>query len=115
MSRSVPGGPGTQLGLPIPVLDALIAAALPKVHYWRDKQQREVDFVVPRGRDAVDAIECKWRPDEFKTRGLLAFRASCPKGRNYVVSPLDGPGYARRQDGLQVTVLSPAELRKTFA
>ena len=33
------------------VLDTLIAAGAPKIHFWRDKQQREVDFVVPRGRD----------------------------------------------------------------
>ena len=31
------------------VLDTLIAAGVPKVQFWRDKQQREVDFVVPRG------------------------------------------------------------------
>jgi predicted AAA+ superfamily ATPase len=56
------------------VLDTLIAAGLPKIHFWRDKQQREVDFVVLCGRDAVDAIECKWRPEAFETRGLKAFR-----------------------------------------
>ncbi|MGA2659128.1 MAG: DUF4143 domain-containing protein, partial [Verrucomicrobiota bacterium] len=49
-------------------------AGAPRVHFWRDKQQREVDFVVPRSRDAVDAIECKWKPDAFETRGLQAFR-----------------------------------------
>lgn len=72
------------------VLDALIAAGLPKVHYWRDKQQRKVDFVVPCGRDAVDAIECKWRPDEFGTRGLAAFRANDPKGRTTLSVPWMG-------------------------
>ena len=56
------------------VLDTLIAAGLPKIHFWRDKQQREVDFIVPRKRDTVDAIECKWKPQAFETRGLAAFR-----------------------------------------
>jgi hypothetical protein len=56
------------------VLDTLIAAGLPKIHFWRDKQQREVDFIVPRKRDTVDAIECKWKPPAFETRGLAAFR-----------------------------------------
>jgi len=28
------------------ILDALVAAGLPRFHFWRDKQQREVDFVV---------------------------------------------------------------------
>ena len=93
------------------VLDSLLAADLDKIHFWRDKQQCEVDFVVPRGRDAVDAIECKWRPQEFETRGLAAFRASYPKGRNYVVSPIEGRSYQRTQDGFEVTVLAPKELR----
>ena len=62
------------------MLDTLIPASLPKIHFWRDKQQREVDFVLPRGRDAADAIECKWKPDAFETRGLAAFREQYPKG-----------------------------------
>jgi len=94
------------------VLDTLMAAGAPKVHFWRDKQQREVDFVAPRGRDAADAIECKWNPEAFETRGLAAFRQVCPKGRNYVVSPLAGPAYERTQDGLKVSIVSPAEWRQ---
>lgn len=97
------------------VLETLQAAELPKLHFWRDKQQREVDFVVPRGRDAVDAIECKWRPQEFATRGLAAFRASYPKGRNFVVSPIEGSSYVRKQDDLEVTVIGPRELRQVLA
>jgi predicted AAA+ superfamily ATPase len=94
------------------VLDTLIAAGLPRIHFWRDKQQREVDFVVPRGRDAVDAIECKWKPDAFEPRGLAAFRALYPKGRNYVVCPLPGPAYEQRQDGHKLIFVAPGELRR---
>ena len=94
------------------VLDTLIAAGLPRIHFWRDKQQREVDFVVPRGRDAVDAIECKWKPDAFETRGLAAFRALYPKGKNYVVCPLPGQAYERTQDGHKLAIVSPGELRR---
>jgi predicted AAA+ superfamily ATPase len=97
------------------VLETLLATELPKLHFWRDKQQREVDFVVPRGREAVDAIECKWRPQEFAARGLAAFRANYPKGRNFVVSPIDGRSYVRRQDDLEVTVIAPRELRQLLA
>ena len=50
------------------VLDTFIAGAVPRIHFWRDKQQREVDFVVPRGRESADAIECKWKPDVLNTR-----------------------------------------------
>lgn len=93
------------------VLDSLIAAAVPKIQFWRDKQQREVDFVVPHGREAVDAIECKWKPDAFETRGLTAFREHYPKGKNFVVSPLNGPAYDRTINGLKISFVSPTELR----
>ncbi len=93
------------------VMDTLIAAGLPKIHFWRDKQHREVDFVIPRGRDAVDAIECKWKPDALETRGLAAFRAAYPKGKNYVVSPLTGPAYEQMRAGHKIAFVSPGELR----
>ena len=96
------------------VLDALIAADVPRIHFWRDKQQREVDFVVPRGRAAADVIECKWRPDAFDTRGLEAFRSMYPRGKNFVVSPLTGPAYDRTQKGLRVSFMSPADLRQAI-
>jgi hypothetical protein len=92
-------------------LDTLIAAGLPKIHFWRDKQQREVDFVVPRSRDAVDAIECKWNAEAFEPRGLAAFRELYPKGNNFVVSPLNGPSYERNLKELKVSFVSPGELR----
>ena len=93
------------------VLDTLLAAGVARLHFWRDKQQREIDFVVPRSRDRVDAIECKWKADAFGTRNLVAFRELYPKGRNFVISPLPGLGYARALDGLQVEFTTPAELR----
>jgi len=96
------------------VLDALIAAGVPKIQFWRDKQQREVDFVVPRGRDSVDAIECKWKPDAFETRGLVAFREQYPKGRNFVVSPLNSAEYERTMNDIKVSFVSPGELRLKF-
>ncbi len=94
------------------VLDALLAAGVPRVQFWRDKQQREVGFVVPRGREAVDAIECKWQPQSFEARGLAAFRSLYPNGRNFVVSPLSGPAYDRTVSGLEVSFLSPGDLRQ---
>lgn len=97
------------------VLETLIATGLPAILFWRDKQQREVDFVVPRGRDAVDAIECKWRPDAIEVAGLAAFRACYPKGNNYVVSPLHGPAYRQAIKGLELQFVSPGELRRTLA
>ena len=74
-----------------------------------------MDFVVPRGRDAVDAIECKWKSEAFETRGLGAFREQYSQGKNYVVSPLSGPAYERVQAGLKIAFVSPGELRQAVA
>jgi len=86
------------------VLETLTAHVEPgAILYWADKQRHEVDFVLPRGRNECDAIECKWDADEFAPRGLRAFRQSHPKGDNYVVSPQVGPAYRREVEGLEVT------------
>jgi uncharacterized protein len=68
--------------------------AAPDVHYWRDKDDHEIDFIIPRGRGVVDAIECKWNSRHFDPDNLRRFRSLHPKGANFVVStditkPLD--------------------------
>jgi predicted AAA+ superfamily ATPase len=86
------------------VLDHLLAQpGTPLVRYWRDKQQREVDFVVPRNREACDAIECKWSPERFDSGNLRVFRESYHQGRNYVVSPNVVEAYTREVRGMKVT------------
>ena len=74
------------------------------VRYWRDKAGREVDFVRPRGRAAVDAYECKWNPDAFDADALKVFREAYPKGKNYLLSPITGPAYVKRVQGLELAV-----------
>jgi len=76
--------------------------------YWRMADDREVDFVIPRRRDEVDAIECKWSPDQFNAAGLSLFRNWYPKGKNYIISPISTPGYAKRVSGMEVYICSPA-------
>jgi hypothetical protein len=80
------------------------------VRYWRDTRGREVDFVLPRGRDAVNAIECKWDSSRFDPTGLEVFRNSYPQGLNFVVSPAGDPAHVRRFGGLEVRVVTPAGL-----
>ena len=80
------------------------------VRYWRDKLGREVDFVLVRRRDEVDAIECKWNPAAFDRSALEVFRSHYPKGRNYLVSPSGAPGYNKRYGNLEVRICTPSEL-----
>jgi len=80
------------------------------VRYWRDKQGHEVDFVLARRRDEVDAIECKWNPDAFDRSALQYFRGFYPQGRNYLVTPSGDPAYNKRYGDLDVRICTPAEL-----
>ncbi len=92
------------------VLDVLRATPDGRaVAYWRDKSDREVDFVVPRG-GRVDAIECKIRPDRLDARSLRAFRESYPSGRNLVVSPYVDRPYSFRAGSLEIRAVGCADL-----
>jgi hypothetical protein len=97
------------------VLDTLIASGTPRIHFWRDKQDREIDFIVPRARDRVDAIECKWNADRFDARSLLAFRAIYRGGKNYVLSPQTTVDYTRRMSGMEIEFITTATLRQRVA
>lgn len=88
---------------------------LPRVHYWRDKAKREVDFILPFDRDRIDAIEVKWSQDAFEPRGLRAFRASYPAGRNWVVTAQTISAFERNVSGLEVTFVGIDELRSVLA
>jgi hypothetical protein len=93
------------------VLDLLRAQTDARsVHFWRDKRQREVDFVVARGRGAVHAVECKVSPSMFDPTGLIAFRERHPGGRNLLLVPSVPVAYPRRFRGLEVTVAGPQHL-----
>ena len=81
-----------------------------KIHYWRDKQHREVDFVVESRRASVDAIESKWSANAFDPRGMKAFREIYPTGRNFVISSQSGPPYSRQVGELDLTFANLADL-----
>jgi hypothetical protein len=55
------------------------------VHYWRDKQKREVDFVLSRRGKPPIAIECKWRSAGADTSGLTAFRSLYPEAACWLI------------------------------
>ncbi len=90
-----------------------LQAVLPDqaIAYWRDKEGREVDFVLARRRDHIDAVECKWNPAEFDPSALRVFRSYYPKGNNYLVSPLMDKSYEKRYGSLTVTICAPDEVK----
>ncbi len=67
------------------------------IFYWRDKSDREIDFVIPHS-DQVHVIECKINPDQFEADSLSYFRSLYPNGHNYVVSPAIKESYYRRYE-----------------
>ena len=85
------------------------------IHFWRDKQQREIDFVIPHGRSVCDIIECKWSTEAFDTRALKAFRDSYPKGKNIFCSPQIAKAYSRKLAGYEITFVNASDLRKILA
>lgn len=95
------------------VLEYAQAHAVDRLHYWRDKFDHEIDFVIPRGRSEVDAIECKWNAAHFDAASLRAFRALHPHGRNFVITPGADTPYDKRYGDLVVTIGSPAVLPLT--
>jgi uncharacterized protein len=86
-----------------------LQAHLPEatIRYWRDKAGHEVDFVIPHGRDQVDAIECKWSPAAFDATALRIFRDAYPKGSNYLVTPAGHPAYTMASGKLRIRVCTP--------
>lgn len=72
--------------LTLDLLRAYFPAA--KIRFWRDKQQREIDFVIPGPGGEVTAIECKGS-GTGNTRNLDAFRGLYPDGRDLLVIGAD--------------------------
>jgi predicted AAA+ superfamily ATPase len=57
-----------------------------QIHFWRDKQGHEIDFVLQTGKKQLLVIECKSQKRSFSPKNLLAFRAHYPEGKNTVVT-----------------------------
>lgn len=81
-----------------------------RIFYWRDKAGREVDFVVWRGRDRADLVECKMNPDQLDAAAITAFRSRYPKGDNFLASPATREPYRIRRADRVVTVCAPGSL-----
>ena len=73
-----------------------------EIHYWRNKRDLEVDFVLTRARNLPVAIECKWSASGFSPRALLAFRRQYPDGMNFVVANDVDYAFTSNYNGIQV-------------
>lgn len=74
-----------------------------RIHYWRDKQGHEVDFVIAaRGRAPI-AMECKWSAGDFDPSGLKSFAKRYPKAACFVVAHDVDRTYAKRFATIDVT------------
>lgn len=78
------------------------------ISYWRTKQDREIDFVIPLRNGHVHAIECKLSEKDFDPAAMSLFRQTYKDGRNFVVChDVDRP-FNRRYDSLDVRITSLA-------
>ncbi len=93
------------------VLDELRTAYPPaRLHYWRDKSGREIDFVLEAPGGRIHAIEAKMNPDAFSPDNLLAFRGLYPRGSNLLVCPFASEPYTITRKGLAIEVCSTPHL-----
>ncbi len=93
------------------VLDELRAVFPPaSIHYWRDKSQREIDFVIEQPGGRVDTYEAKINPDAFTADSLKVFRSFYPIGKNYLVCPHLREPYALTRNGLRVQVIRTIDI-----
>jgi uncharacterized protein len=75
------------------------------IHYWRDKRQHEIDFIVARRGQAPIAIECKWSASGFDPINILAFRRQHGHGENFVVAQDVKRTYMQNFDGCKVNFI----------
>jgi len=73
-----------------------------KIHYWRDKSEREIDFVILKSGNKFDVFECKINPDHFSVQAISVFRESYPEGKNFCVSPYIKDDYSAHIKGYKI-------------
>ena len=85
------------------VIDMLRAREIDNnIYFWRDKSGREVNFIIKRSGNNVDAFECKINPDSINIQALKAFRELHPNGKNYLICPNIRESYQIRHGELFV-------------
>jgi predicted AAA+ superfamily ATPase len=80
------------------------------IYYWRDKSNREIDFIIKAPKGKVHTMECKINPDQFDPKTLRVFRSLYPEGDNFLISPKIKQSCKRRYDDLIVNLCSLDDL-----
>ncbi|MBN2610393.1 MAG: ATP-binding protein [Bacteroidales bacterium] len=73
-----------------------------KLFYWRDKSDREIDFVIKRSVNTADIIECKINPDHLSLKPIAVFREIYPNGNNYCYTPFTDSPYVLDKNGFKI-------------
>ena len=81
-----------------------------QLRYWRDKQKREVDFVVVRRGKPIVAIETKWKADTQELGNLPSFHQSYPGAEKVILAHDVDRSFTRTIKGMQVRFMSLASL-----
>lgn len=81
-----------------------------RLHYWRDKSGRELDFVVRKAAREFTVFECKYDPDAFEAGSLTPFREAYPGGENFVVSPAVKSRYRKKMKGMEIIFIPIEDL-----
>ena len=89
-----------------------------KIHYWRDKQGHEIDFVLcnRNNSSSLDVIECKFSSPSLSdiSVNIKAFRNHYPEGKNFVVANNVDMPFQRRCGDLVLHVENPASMVKSI-
>lgn len=83
-----------------------------RLRYWRDKQKREVDFVLLRRGKPPCAIEAKWKADPGDTGNLHAFHRSHPETDKIILAHDVDRTFTRKSKGMRVRFMNLSALIK---
>ena len=88
------------------ILDSLLSQfRREQVFYWKDKSNREIDFVIQVANNEFHTIAGRVDDDSFSEKSLAEFRALYPNGRNFVISPLVSREYQQSNESLAITYI----------
>ncbi|MBI5554478.1 MAG: ATP-binding protein [Elusimicrobia bacterium] len=82
------------------------------IHYWRDKQGHEVDFIIGRRGQPPIAIEAKWNSRDFNIVNLRVFLRQYPRSEALVVCADLSATIIKQVDGITITFMGISELAR---